>query len=68
MKTINKPELTSARRLTASEMNNIHFSSRRTVLTPDILVASNEASAPAWDSPLPSPSAGKAADTDIDFG
>lgn len=64
MKTITKPELHSARKLSAAEMNNIHFSSHRTVLTPDML-----ASAAADNTkPLSSSTASTAADTDIDFG
>lgn len=64
MKTITKPQLRSARRLSASEMNNIHFSSQRTLLTPEMLSASAVDTA----APLPSSSGSKAADTDIDFG
>ena len=37
MKTISKPSLQSARSLTAPEMNRIHFSAQRTVLTPRLL-------------------------------
>ena len=33
-KQIERPQLTSAVRLTAREMNDIHFSHKRTVLTP----------------------------------
>ena len=33
-KQIKRPQLTSAVRLTAREMNDIHFSHKRTVLTP----------------------------------
>lgn len=37
MKTISKPSLQSARSLSAPEMNRIHFSAQRTVLTPRLL-------------------------------
>lgn len=37
MKKINNPVLKSAKQLTPSEMNNIHFSDHRTILTPEVL-------------------------------
>lgn len=84
MKTISKPSLQSARSLTAPEMNRIHFSAQRTVLTPRLLarIASQSsaakkaadvkaaAGAPAVPkSAANAPiSASKPGDTEINFG
>lgn len=37
MKTINRPTLNSATELTASDLNAIHFSVKKTKLTPQLL-------------------------------
>lgn len=37
MKRIQRPHLTNAVRLSASEMNSLHFSPKHTVLTPSLL-------------------------------
>lgn len=84
MKTISKPSLQSARSLSAPEMNRIHFSAQRTVLTPQLLarIASQTSAAkkaadvdtaavpPAVPkSAANSPiSASKPGDTEINFG
>ncbi len=84
MKTISKPTLQSARSLTPPEMNHIHFSAQRTVLTPQLLarIASQTSTAKkAADVSTPpvAPAVPKAAanapisasmpgDTEINFG
>jgi hypothetical protein len=84
MKTISKPSLQSARSLTAPEMNRIHFSAQRTVLTPQLLarIASQTSAAKkaaAVDIAAGAPavpksaantpiSASKPGDTEINFG
>ncbi len=78
MKTISKPSLQSARSLTAPEMNRIHFSAQRTVLTPRLLarIASQtsaakkaaDGSTSALNPPQSTPvSASKPGDTEINF-
>lgn len=84
MKTISKPSLQSARSLTAPEMNRIHFSAQRTVLTPQLLAriasqTSDAKKAAGVNTPLGAPavpkstanapiSASKPGDTEINFG
>lgn len=84
MKTISKPSLQSARSLTPPEMNHIHFSAQRTVLTPQLLarIASQTSTAKKAadvNTPPGAPvlqksaantpiSASKPGDTEINFG
>lgn len=84
MKTISKPSLQSARSLSAPEMNRIHFSAQRTVLTPQLLarIASQTSAAkkaanvntPLIPPAVPNPaantpiSASRPGDTEINFG
>lgn len=84
MKTISKPSLQSARSLTPPEMNRIHFSAQRTVLTPRLLAriasqTSDAKKAADVNTPLIPPavpksaanapiSASKPGDTEINFG
>ncbi len=84
MKTISKPTLQSARSLTPPEMNHIHFSAQRTVLTPQLLAriasqtstAKKKAEANTSFAPTDAPqtaanapiSASMPGDTEINFG
>lgn len=84
MKTISKPSLQSARSLTPPEMNHIHFSAQRTVLTPQLLAriasqtstAKKTAGANTSSATTAAPktaanapvSASKPGDTEINFG